>query len=126
MPTPREPVMADVPGTTSLGQYCATDSWSGDLDTGLFRLKGTTRQILGLGTGKGCGLLTLVECFDPADWSRLLDIFERAASEPMRFSFATTTVRGGKVGQAVFCIGRSERQAAENGTLSGVFIFPHL
>jgi len=110
-----------------LGQFCAAEAWSGNLDTGLFALKATTRQILGLGTGSGCGLLTLIDCFDPADRARLIDLFERVAGEPMRFSFATTIARHGKIGQAVFCIGRSERrEPTGSGTLNGVFIFPHL
>lgn len=127
MPTPRETARIDGPGGASLDQYCATDAWSGDLGTGLFRLRATTRQILGLGTRNGCGLLTLIDCFDPADRGELIDLFERAAGEPMRISFATTVARHGKIGQVVFCIGRSEsRQPGESGMLNGVFIFPHL
>ena len=127
MPARRELGSTDGADAAVLGQYCATETWSGDLDTGLFALKATTRQILGLGSGNGCGLQTLIDCFDPADRIRLIDIFERVAGNPVPFSFATTVARHGKVGQAVYCVGRSEwRQPRESGTLSGVFIFPHL
>lgn len=124
MPTSRE-----LPGPEGgdFGQYCATEEWSGNLKTGLFTLSPTARRILGLNGRKGCGLLTLIQCFDRADQRRLIDLFERAASEPMRFSFSTTVTRHGKAGQTVFCIGRSEgHDTAEGGRLRGVLIFPHL
>ncbi len=127
MPAPRELLRVGGTDADNLGQYCATDTWRGDLETGLFMLNSTARQILGVGDSRGHGLLTLIQCFDPADRYRLIDLFERAASEPMRFSFVTTIARHGKIGQSVFCIGRSSgHDAGADGELRGVFIFPHL
>lgn len=122
-----EMLYSSAPDLADLGHFCTTDPWQGELETGLFQLNGVTRQILDLPKADGYGLLSLVQCFDPADQHRLVALFEQAASTPTQFSFATTVARGGKSGQAVYCIGRSAGQAADgDGSLAGVFIFPHL
>ncbi len=127
MPAPRESEKAGTDIAGELGQYCAIEEWTGSLESGLFRLGATTRQILGIGGIGGCGLLTLIQTFDPADRCRLIDLFERAAGEPMRFSFTTVIAGHGKAGQSVYCIGRSDgHDTHRRGTFSGVFIFPHL
>lgn len=123
----RESLEGGMPHEGDLRQFCASDAWSGELDTGLFHLSATTRQILGLKREGSLGLLTLIQCFDPADHHHLIDLFERAATEPMRFSFSTTIVRKGQVGQTLFCIGQSGGHGEGSvGSLAGIFIFPHL
>lgn len=106
--------------------FCASEEWYGDLETGLLRIGPMTRQILSLDGGSDQGLLSLIQRFDPVDHGELLDEFERAATEPTHFSFATTVVSGATPGQAIFCIGRSSGHGVRHGAIEGVFIFPHL
>jgi hypothetical protein len=113
------------PDMPSMSAFCATEEWHGDLETGLLRVGMMTRQILDLHGGTEQGLLSLLQRFDPADHGELIDEFERAASEPTRFSFATKVISGSTPGQTVFCIGRSSLRGSR-GAIEGIFIFPHL
>lgn len=126
MPLIHDLPLQELPGLDDPGHFFAVDCWSGDLSTGLFQLEETTRQVLGL-TSRGCfGLLSLVRCFEPGDQPRLIETFEHAAAEPGRFSFASLIAGHGKIGQPVYCIGRSTGRDGEALRLAGVFIFPHL
>lgn len=115
------------PGGCDMRAFCASEEWHGDLETGLLRIGLMTRQVLSLEGGSEQGLLSLIQRFDPADHCELIDEFERAATEPTRFSFATKIVGGAAPGQPVFCIGRSSGHGSRHaGSIEGIFIFPHL
>jgi hypothetical protein len=121
----RNEASREEPDVSAMSTFCATEEWYGDLETGLLRVGMMTRQILDLQGGSEQGLLSLLQRFDPADHGEMIDEFERAASEPTRFSFATKVVGGSTPGQAVFCIGRSSVRGSY-GAIEGIFIFTHL
>lgn len=121
------PTSQDDPIGYDIRTLCASEEWYGDLESGLLRIGMMSRQILRLEGGSEQGLLSLIQRFDPADHAELIDEFERAATVPTRFSFATRVVGGATTGQAIYCIGRSSGHGIRNaGTIEGVFIFPHL
>jgi hypothetical protein len=120
-------ISRDESGSFDMSALCATEEWRGDLGTGLLRIGLMTRQILRLEGGTEQGLLSLIQRFEPSDRGDLIDEFERAATAPTRFSFATRIVGGAAPGQTVFCIGRSSGHGAANGgCIEGIFIFPHM
>lgn len=107
-----------------LTQYCVTERWTGDLSNGLFTLGDKAMQAHGL-PQRACGLLNLIRCYEPLDRTRVLELFEQAASSSSSFCFSTTIHLDGAPRQPVFCVGEStglEEKYA--GTIIGVFIFP--
>lgn len=108
-----------------LEQFCVSESWSGDLSTGLFRLGEKAAAIHGLRDGE-CGLLNFVRCYDTADRNHVLELFEQAATTCSSFCFSTTIAleeAGQK--QPLFCIGESSGlEQRYSGTITGVFFFP--
>ncbi|MCF3641472.1 hypothetical protein LXM94_15975 [Rhizobium sp. TRM95111] len=105
-------------------QYCVTERWTGDLSNGLFTLGEKALRLHGL-TQKNCGLLNLIRCYEPLDRSRVLELFEQAATTSSSFCFSTSIQLAGGPRQPVFCVGEStglEQKYA--GTIIGVFIFP--
>jgi len=115
----------DLPHHEFLQQFCASEGWSGDLSTGLFRLGEKAAAIHGLRDGE-CGLLNFVRCYDPADRNHVLELFEQAATSCSSFCFSTTIAleeHGQK--QPLFCIGESSGlEQRYSGTITGVFFFP--
>ncbi|MDX3925660.1 MAG: hypothetical protein QHC90_07600 [Shinella sp.] len=107
-----------------LTQYCVTERWTGDLSNGLFQLGERAMKAHALGQ-RECGLLNLIRCYEPLDRSRVLELFEQAATSSSSFCFSTTIHVDGTPRQPVFCVGEStglEQKYA--GTIIGVFIFP--
>ncbi|KQY20140.1 hypothetical protein [Rhizobium sp. Root482] len=107
-----------------LRQFCASESWSGDLSNGLFRLGENAVAMHGLEQGE-CGLLNLVRCYDDADRNHVLELFEQAATTSSSFCFSTTINLAFGQKQPVFCIGESTGlEERYSGTMLGVFFFP--
>lgn len=107
-----------------LRQFCASESWSGDLSNGLFRLGESAVAMHGL-TQNECGLLNLVRCYDDGDRNHVLELFEQAATTSSSFCFSTTINLAFGQKQPVFCIGESSGlEQRYSGTMLGVFFFP--
>ena len=105
-------------------QYCVTERWSGDLSNGLFQIGDKAASIHGL-EQRNCGLLNLIRCYEPLDRSRVLELFEQAATSSSSFCFSTTIHVDGAPRQPVFCVGESTGlEQKYSGTIIGVFIFP--
>lgn len=120
-------VVSEQDGDGLLGQHACrfglSEDWTGDLTNGLLKLGPTARSLHGLDSDE-CGLLTVMRCYDQADRSHILRLFEQAATQPSRFCYSTTIVTGTKNRQPVFCIGESSGFEGSGGTMVGLFIFP--
>ncbi|WP_429121894.1 hypothetical protein [Ensifer sp. 4252] len=113
-----------LPHQEFLEQFCASEGWSGDLSTGLFRLGEKASAIHGLNESE-CGLLNFVRCYDPADRNHVLELFEQAATTCSSFCFSTTISLESGHKQPVFCIGESSGlEERYSGTIHGIFFFP--
>lgn len=111
-------------GLETLGQFCSSEGWSGDLSNGLFRLGDSAAAMHGLSQPE-CGLLNLVRCYDSADRNHVLALFEQAATTSSSFCFSTTIILPSGQKQPVFCIGESTGlEQRYSGSILGVFFFP--
>lgn len=114
----------DDPDHSLLAQFCVSEGWIGDLSNGVIKLGHLSTMLHGL-NGSDCGLLKLMRCYDSRDHSRILELFEQAATSSSSFCFSTTVLAEGGLRQPLFCIGESigteERYA---GSMVGVFLFP--
>lgn len=107
-----------------LHQFCHAEGWSGDLSNGLFKLGETTAQMHGL-TQRDCGLLNLMRCYDPADRTHVLELFEQAATASSSFCYSTTILLPDGRKQPVFCVGESSGlEQRYSGMILGTFLFP--
>jgi hypothetical protein len=120
-------MVSEQDGDGLLGQHACrfglSEDWTGDLTNGLLKLGPKARSLHGLDSDE-CGLLTVMRCYDQADRSHILRLFEQAATQPSRFCYSTTIVTGAKNRQPVFCIGESSGFEASGGNMVGLFIFP--
>ncbi len=114
----------DETGQELLGQFCISESWSGDLSNGLFKLGEKTTATHGLQNAE-CGLLNLVRCYDAADRNHVLALFEQAATTSSSFCFSTTIIMASGQKQPLFCIGESSGlEQRYSGSMLGIFFFP--
>ena len=105
--------------------YCAADSWSADLSSGLFSLGDLALRYHGLPEDSGHGLLSLIQRYDPAARENVTDILEEAASAASRFCFSTFVNSGDSRRQPIICIGESfGHDSREGGRMCGIFLFP--
>lgn len=112
------------PDILFLQQYCSSDHWVGDLDSGLFKLGKLGALMHGIDSGD-CGLLSLLRTYQPDDRVKILQIFEKASSQPSKFCFCTNAIRDGQTVQPVICLGESAGFSDQNsGSLTGIFLFP--
>jgi len=117
-----EPVVID---NNILSQFCVSERWLGDLDTGMITL-GAQAATLHASPTPECGLLSLMRCYDGADRSHILDLFEQASTASSHFCYSTTVTCADGRRQPVFCTGQSTGLEQEHsGSISGVFVFPH-
>lgn len=107
-----------------LHQFCHAEGWSGDLSNGLFKLGEKTAQMHGL-SQRDCGLLNLMRCYDPADRTHVLELFEQAATASSSFCYSTTILLPDGRKQPVFCVGESSGlEQRYSGMILGTFLFP--
>ncbi|TQX89933.1 hypothetical protein EQW76_09330 [Rhizobium sp. rho-13.1] len=107
-----------------LSQFCVSERWIGDLASGVIKLGSLSTILHGLHVTE-CGLLNLMRCYDSRDHSRILELFEQAATSSSSFCFSTTVLAEGGQRQPVFCIGESiGTEERYSGSMVGVFLFP--
>lgn len=107
-----------------LAQFSISETWVGDLSSGLIRLKEWSAMLHGL-SARECGLLSLMRCYDPKDHDHILELFEQAATLSSSFCFSTTIMMPNGFRQPLFCMGESNGQDdTHNGSMLGVFVFP--
>lgn len=109
-----------------LSKLCVSESWSGDLLSGIIRLGTRSSALHGLPNCE-CGLLSLMRCYDPLDHGNILRIFEQASTSASRFCFSTSINTDGDYIRPVFCMGESSNsEDGSSGTINGLFIFPRI
>lgn len=114
----------DVAHPDMQAQFCVSESWSGDLSTGLFTLSENAAALHGL-TDNECGLVNFVRSYDPADRNHILGLFEQAATTSSVFCFSTTIMLETGQQQPLFCIGESSGlEEPFSGSIFGMFFFP--
>ena len=96
------------------------EEWSADLATGLVKPGPETARLHGI-AGTPCGIMDLIQLYDPADWPKVLQALEGAATASTTFSFATTIRPRPGLHRAVFCFGQSEMADGCDGTIHGTF-----
>jgi hypothetical protein len=101
------------------------EDWTADLATGLVRLGPETANLHGT-AGMPCGIMDLVRLYDPADWQKVLQALENAATVSTVFTFATTIRPGPGLYRPVFCFGQSETTNGTGGTIHGTFAVARL
>lgn len=112
--------------TVGFDRFCFSESWTGDLASGLFRLGAISEELHGLGVAE-CGLLTLLRCYEATDRFNILEILENASSAATSFCFSTFIKAESGEMQPVICIGESsgfDGQAAAH--MHGIFLYPRL
>lgn len=107
-----------------MAQFCVSEGWTGDLASGLIKLGQWSTMLHGLSTSE-CGLLSLMNCYDAPDRTRILDLFEQAAAVSSSFCYSTTTLGNSGHRQPIFCVGESiGTESSHAGSMVGVFLFP--
>jgi hypothetical protein len=101
------------------------EEWSAELSTGLVRLGAQTAVLHGTG-GIPCGIMDLIRLYDPADWGKVLQALEEAATFSTAFSFATAIRPGPGLYRPVFCFGQSETDDGTGGAIHGTFAVARL
>lgn len=98
------------------------EPWSAELSTGLVWLGPETAALHGAPAPR-CGIMDLMQFYDPGDWQKVLLALEEAATISTTFSFATTLRPGPGLYRPVFCFGQSE---TEGGIIEGTFAIARL
>ena len=98
------------------------EEWSAELSTDLVWLGPETAALHGAPATR-CGIMDLMQLYEPGDWQKVLLALEEAATISTTFSFATTRRPGPRVSRPVFCFGRSE---TEDGIIEGTFAIARL
>ena len=93
------------------------EEWSAELSTDLVWLGPETAALHGAPATR-CGIMDLMQLYEPGDWQKVLLALEEAATISTTFSFATTLRP-----RPVFCFGRSE---TEDGIIEGTFAIARL
>lgn len=120
-----DPAFSPAETSDILAQFCLCEAWSGDLSDGLFHLGPQAMKLHGLDSSD-CGLINLLRAYDEADRTRIVGLFEQAATASSSFCFSTTIRRATGVQRPVFCIGESSGLEHQySGDLRGMFFFPH-
>jgi hypothetical protein len=96
------------------------EEWSAELATGLVWLGPQAASLHGTPC-KPCGIMDLIHLYDPADWQKVLQALEDAATASTTFSFSTTIRPGPRLHRPVFCFGQSETVDGSDGTIHGTF-----
>ena len=101
------------------------EEWTAELSTGLVRLGPETAAMHGT-AGIPCGIMDLIRLYDPADWAKVLQALEDAATVATDFNFATTIRPAPGLYRPVFCFGRSETAGDTGGEIHGTFAVARL
>lgn len=125
-PAPKVASLTPFSSSPALSQFCATESWTGDLSNGLFQIGRVGSYYHGINEGE-CGLLTLLRCYEPNDRVSILELLENASSSPASFCFSTYIICGPDERQPLMCIGESTGFGeSSHGSMHGVFLFPRV
>lgn len=102
--------------------YCVSEAFTGDLETGTFLLGQQTRDAHGINLTSS-GLLAITRAYSPQDRTHVLNIFEQASTRSTRFSFHTTIVRAEGTKIPVLCTGETlVNDDGASGHIKGVFV----
>ncbi|MDI7864788.1 hypothetical protein MRS76_22935 [Rhizobiaceae bacterium n13] len=107
-----------------LTQFCLSENWVADMSNGVINLGDRAARLHDL-PAQECGLLSLIRSYEQQDRTRILELFEQAATTSSSFCFSTTIVRGSNHRQPLFCVGESTGlEQRFSGSMIGVFLFP--
>ena len=101
------------------------EDWRAELATGLLWLGPETATLHGI-ANTPCGIMDLIRLYDPAEWAKVLQALEEAATVSTAFSFATTIQLRPGLCRPVFCFGQSEIADGPNGVVNGTFAIARL
>ncbi|MGQ3296496.1 MAG: hypothetical protein ACT6U0_30405, partial [Shinella sp.] len=90
------------------------EEWSAELATGLVRLGPQAAALHDIASIR-CGIMDLIERYEPTDWKKVLLALEEAATIATTFNFATTIRPGPGLYRPVFCFGRSYTEDGTSG-----------
>jgi hypothetical protein len=96
------------------------EDWSAELATGLVRLSPQAAALHDIPNAR-CGIMDLIQRYEPADRQKVLLALEEAATIATIFSFATTIRPGPGLYRPVFCFGRSYTDDGRSGTIHATF-----
>lgn len=119
--------VADLIGidTAALESAFVCEEWSAELSTGLVWLGPETAALHAV-AGTRCGIMDLIQLYDPGDWQKVLLALEEAATIATTFSFVTAIRPGPGLYRPVFCFGRSETIDGTGGIIQGTFAVARL
>lgn len=112
-------------GVSELETAFICEDWHAELSTGLLYLGPETAALHELASTR-CGIMDLIQFYEPADWQKVLLALEEAATISSTFSFATTLRPGPGLYRPVFCFGRSEMDEGAVEVLVGTFVVSRL
>jgi hypothetical protein len=102
--------------------YCVSETFTGDLETGTFSLGQQTRDAHGIHLATS-GLLAITRAYSPQDRTRVLNILEHASTCSTRFSFHATILRSEGTRIPVLCTGETlVNDDGASGRIKGVFV----
>jgi len=127
MLSPRPASVADLIGIDAgeLETAFVCEEWRAELATGLVHLGPETAALHDL-SGTRCGIMDLIQFYEPADWQKVLLALEEASTVSTIFSFATAIRPGPGLYRPVFCFGRSDLEGVAGGVLFGTFAIARL
>lgn len=96
------------------------EEWTAELATGLVRL-GPQAAALHEIPNVRCGIMDLIQRYEPTDRQKVLLALEEAATIATTFSFATAIRPGPGLYRPVFCFGRSYTEDGTSGAIHATF-----
>jgi hypothetical protein len=114
------------PDISLLSQFCIVDHWSANLSNAMMSLGDTARSIHQLPPDRDrFGLLEFVRCYESGSQTKIIQLFEMAASEGRPFHFSASLAGSDGSRQIVHCFGGHRTvEATQSGEeLFGMFLF---
>lgn len=108
-----------------LEHFCRIEEWSADIETGQIKLGPISSKLHGVDM-MNCGLSNVIARYVENDKASILQIFETVTEQSTSFTYTTTLECEYGLQQPVFCIGESDLDEDNGGTISGIFIFPYV
>ncbi|MCT7663129.1 hypothetical protein [Shinella kummerowiae] len=96
------------------------EDWSAELATGLVRLGPQAAALHDIPNVR-CGIMDLIQRYEPADRQKVMLALEEAATIATTFSFATAIRADASLYRPVFCFGRSYTEDGISGAIHATF-----
>lgn len=107
-------------GPRELENAFICEDWSAELASGLVRLGPQAAALHDIPNVR-CGIMDLIQRYEPADRQKVLLALEEAATIATTFSFMTTIRSGSGLCRPLFCFGRSYTDDGRSGAIHATF-----